>query len=336
MTDSAGKARIGVLGGGAWGTALAAATCKAGSDAVIWARDAATVTAINSEHRNTRYLPDIDLPEDLVATDDPAQACDADAVLLVVPAQQLGSTLDLVRPAWKAGVPAVICAKGIERQTDRMMSAVVRDGLGEDAPVAVLSGPTFAAEVARGLPAAVTLAIADRTVGERLVRMIGSPTFRPYLTDDVTGAEIGGAVKNVLAIACGIVEGRGLGDNARAALVTRGLAEMTRLCLALGGRAETMMGLSGLGDVTLSCNAVQSRNFSFGMALGGGRALTDLLADGVTVEGFHTSEAISRLARTSGVDAPVCAAIDGILNNFADIDATVRGLLERPFRDERA
>lgn len=330
------SAKVGVLGGGAWGTALAVCAARAGSDTLLWARDGAVVDSINDTHVNPRYLPDIALPETLRATRSAAEALAADAVLLAVPAQQLSGFLESVKGDWKPGAAAVICAKGIERATGRLMSAVVRDALGDAAPVAILSGPTFAAEVAAGLPAAVTLACADRALGGKLVAMIGSPAFRPYLTDDITGAEIGGAVKNVLAIACGIVEGRRLGDNARAALVTRGLAEITRLCVALGGRRETMMGLSGLGDVTLTCNAAQSRNFSFGVALGEGRSAARLLAEGVTVEGVHSAEAVTRMARDAGIDAPVSIAVDAILNNFADIDATVRGLMERPFRDERA
>jgi glycerol-3-phosphate dehydrogenase (NAD(P)+) len=330
------SAKVGILGGGAWGTALAVCAVRAGSEALLWARDPATVAAINETRTNPRYLPDNLLPKELRATPDPVEAMDADAVLLAIPAQQLSGFLEMVKSDWKPGAAAVICAKGIDRATGRLMSAVVRDALGEKAPVAILSGPTFAAEVAAGLPAAVTLACADRVLGEELVTMTGSPAFRPYLTDDVIGAEIGGAVKNVLAIACGIVEGRRLGDNARAALVTRGLAEITRLCVALGGRRETMMGLSGLGDVTLTCNATQSRNFSFGMALGEGRSVADLLAEGITVEGAHSAEAVTRMAREADVDAPVSIAVDGILNNFADIDATIRGLMQRPFRDERA
>ncbi len=334
MTESADQPVVGVIGGGAWGTALAVAASRAGSRALIWARDGEMVKAINDTHINSRYLSDITLPDNIAATGDLAAVCKAEAVLLVVPAQHLATTLDDAAPHWIDGVPAVICAKGIERDTDRLMSAVARDQLGRRAPLAVLSGPTFAREVALGLPAAVTLAVEDRAIGDRLVELLGSPTFRPYLTDDVIGAEIGGTVKNVLAIACGIIEGKQLGDNARAALVTRGLAEMTRLCTALGGRAETMAGLSGLGDVTLTCNATQSRNFSFGVALGEGRSLADLLAEGTTVEGFHSSEAVSRMARNAGIDAPVCAAVDGILNSFADIDATISGLMNRPFREE--
>jgi len=260
----------------------------------------------------------------------------ADALLLVTPAQHLRSACRSIRPHVAAGVPVVICAKGIELDTGCLMTEAVRAEL-PDAPLAVLSGPTFAAEVAKGLPTAVTLACADADIGRTLVEAIGGRTFRPYLSDDLVGAQVGGAVKNVLAIACGIVEGRRLGDNARAALITRGLAEIARLGLALGARAETLMGLSGLGDLTLTCSSLQSRNMSLGVALGQGRALAEILGERRSVaEGVYTAKAVTELAAAKGVDMPICAGVDAILNRGADLDRVIEGLMARPFKSEGA
>ncbi len=231
-------------------------------------------------------------------------------------------------------MPAVICAKGIERQTGALMSEVAAEAL-PGGPLAVLSGPTFAAEVARGLPTAVTLACADGDLGALLMAALGSRRFRPYLSDDLVGAQIGGAVKNVIAIACGIVTGRGLGDNARAALITRGLAEMVRLAMAKGAQPETMMGLSGLGDLTLTCNSQQSRNMSLGVALGRGEALADILAARRSIaEGVSTAPSVVALAGRLGVEMPICEAVDRVLHHNADIDATIEALLARPFKAE--
>jgi glycerol-3-phosphate dehydrogenase (NAD(P)+) len=237
-------------------------------------------------------------------------------------------------PDLPPGVPVVICAKGIEEGSGALMSEVVAATLPE-APQAVLSGPTFAAEVARGLPTAVTLATPDEALGRRLIAALGTRSFRPYLSDDLLGAEIGGAVKNVLAIACGIVMGRRLGDNARAALITRGLAELVRLALARGGRAETLMGLCGLGDLTLTCSSLQSRNHSLGVALGEGRPLAEIVAGRRSIaEGVASAAATAALARRLGVDMPIVAAVDAILHHGAAIDAVIEGLLARPFKTE--
>ncbi|MBP2311339.1 NAD(P)H-dependent glycerol-3-phosphate dehydrogenase [Azospirillum soli] len=327
--------RIGVIGGGAWGTALALAALRAGREALLWAREPAVVESINTAHENRDYLPGVTLPPELRATGDLAEIGACDAILLVTPAQHLRSGCRQLAPHLRAGVPVVICAKGIELDSFALMSEAAEVELPAGTPIAVLSGPTFAAEVARGLPTAVTLACADTAIGAALVEALGSRTFRPYLSDDVVGSQIGGAVKNVLAIACGVVEGRKLGDNARAALITRGLAEITRLALALGGRAETLMGLSGLGDLTLTCSSLQSRNMSLGAALGQGRTLADILAERRSVaEGVYTAAAVVGLARKKGVDMPLCAAVDAILNRGADLDETIAGLLARPFRGE--
>ncbi|WP_142850519.1 NAD(P)H-dependent glycerol-3-phosphate dehydrogenase [Telmatospirillum sp. J64-1] len=326
--------RIGVIGAGAWGTALAASAARAGRQVVLWAREQAVADSINADHRNPHYLPDQHLPENLVATCDAARALDADAVLLVVPSQFLRGICDTFRPLWRGGLPAVICAKGIEQQTHLLMSEAVAEALPQ-APLAILSGPTFAAEVARDLPSAVTLACADLDLGGRLVEALGTTTFRPYLSDDVIGAQMGGAVKNVLAIASGIVEGRGLGDNARAALVTRGLAEITRLAVAKGARPETLMGLSGLGDLILTANSQQSRNYSLGYQLGQGRSLDDILNERRSVtEGVYTASSVLGLAARLGVEMPICAAVNAVLHQGADLGETIAALLSRPFKQE--
>lgn len=326
--------RIGIIGAGAWGTALAMVVRRAGRQVVLWAREPEVAAAVNGDHMNPLFLPGVELDGAIRATCEPGEAADAEAVLLAAPAQHLRQVAAGLAGDWKAGVPAVICAKGIERDTASLMSEVLGEVLPQ-APVAVLSGPTFAAEVARDLPAAVTLAAADDGLGAALSEALGNPRFRIYRTDDVIGAQLGGAVKNVLAIACGIVEGRNLGDNARAALITRGLAELARLGVAKGARPETLMGLCGLGDLTLTCNAIQSRNFSLGVELGEGAALDDIVAGRASVaEGVFSAAAVTDLARGLGVEMPICLAVDGILNHFADIDSTIAGLLKRPLRPE--
>jgi glycerol-3-phosphate dehydrogenase (NAD(P)+) len=326
---------IGILGGGAWGTALAVSARRAGRSVTLWAREPDVVESIARDGTNPAFLPGVDLPDGIAATADAASVVSAaDAVLLVTPAQFLRATCAGLADHWRAGVPAVVCAKGLETATGTMMGAVVAETL-PNAPLAVLSGPTFAVEVARGLPTAVSLACADRALGEALVHALGTPTFRPYWTDDVTGVQIGGAVKNVLAIACGIVEGRGLGDNARAALVTRGLAELSRLAAALGGRPDTLMGLSGLGDLLLTATSMQSRNYSLGVALGRGSALADVLGERRSVaEGVYTARAVADMGRRLGVDLPISMTVDAVLNAGADLDAAIDGLLSRPFRPE--
>lgn len=326
--------RINVIGAGAWGTALAQVTRRAGRAVTLWAREPEVAGTVNATHENSLFLPGIKLDPAINATTDLAEAANADAVLLVVPAQYLRATCEALAPALGRDVPVVVCAKGIEIATGALMNEVAEAAL-PGRPLAVLSGPTFAIEVAREQPTAVTLASGDRVLGARLVAALGTPRFRPYQGDDVVGAEIGGAVKNVLAIACGIVEGRGLGDNARAALITRGLVEMARLCVAKGGRPETLMGLSGIGDLTLTCNAMQSRNFSLGAALGQGRSLADVLGTRRSVaEGVDTAAAVTALARRLGLDMPICSAVDAIVNSGADIDARIKGLLARPIGND--
>ncbi len=326
--------RIGVIGAGAWGTALAMAAARAGAEVVLQARETEVVESVNARHENSLFLPGVKLDPAIRATASMTDAADVDALLLVTPAQHLRAACRALKPDLKPGVPVIICAKGIEIETGSLMSEAAEAELGSQ-PVAVLSGPTFAAEVAKGLPTAVTLAIRDEALGRRLLAALGGRTFRPYLSDDLVGAQVGGAVKNVLAIACGIVHGRNLGDNARAALITRGLAEIARLGARLGARAETLMGLSGLGDLTLTCSSLQSRNMSLGAALGQGRSLEEVLGERRSVaEGVYTARAVTKLAAEKGVDMPLCQAVDALLNQGADLDAIIDALMTRPFKAE--
>jgi len=325
---------VGIIGGGAWGTALGVVARRAGRNVTLWALEPDVVSAINGQHRNPVYLPDVALDPGLVATGDMTQPARADILLLVAPAQHLRGLCATLSPHIKSNTPVVICAKGIERGTSALMTDVVAEALPQ-AALMVLSGPTFAREVALGLPTAITLGAKDHALGRKVAEAISSPTFRPYLSDDVVGAEVGGAVKNVLAIGCGMAEGKGLGANARAALLTRGLTEIVRLAVARGGRPETLMGLSGLGDLVLTATSVQSRNYSLGVALGKGQSLDQVLGARRSVtEGVTTAEAVVTLAAKLKVDMPICAAINQVLNRGAAIDDMLKGLLDRPLRDE--
>jgi glycerol-3-phosphate dehydrogenase (NAD(P)+) len=326
--------RIGIVGAGAWGTALAMVCRRAGREVIVWARELEVVASINARHVNAIFLPDHKLDPAIRACATLEDLRDVDAVLLVTPAQALRGIGLALQPHLRAQVPLVLCAQGSEASTGALMSEVAADAFA-GRPSAVLSGPTFAAEVARGLPTAISLACADRGVGEALAAALATPSFRPYWSDDPTGAALGGAVKNVLAIACGIADGRGLGDNARAALLTRGFAEMMRLGLALGARRETLAGLAGLGDLSLTCNGGQSRNRSFGFALGQGGAAAALLASRPqVVEGAYTAAALVARAQRAGIDMPISQAVAAIVNRGAQIDATIGALLARPLRAE--
>jgi glycerol-3-phosphate dehydrogenase (NAD(P)+) len=323
--------RIGVVGGGAWGTALAQVAACGGEDVLIWALEAQVVDSINGARENSLFLPGVALSQTLRAIGELGDLEGCDALLVVTPAQHTRSVLGRLRAA---GKPLVLCSKGIEDATGQLMHEVAREAQPE-CSLAVLSGPTFAHEVAAGLPAAVTLAAEDRATGEALVRRLARPFFRPYLSDDIAGAEVGGAVKNVLAIACGVVEGRGLGLNARAALISRGFAEMTRFGLAKGARAETLAGLAGLGDLVLTCTSTNSRNFSLGKGIGEGRRAADLLADRRTVaEGAYTAPVLKRAADALGVDMPIADAVCALLAGEASLDEVMEGLLARPLRPE--
>jgi glycerol-3-phosphate dehydrogenase (NAD(P)+) len=327
--------RVAIIGGGAWGTALAIVARRAGAGVTLWARDPAVVAAINHQHENPVYLPAIALDPAIAATTDIAAAlAGAEAALLVVPAQFLRGVLAVLAPSLPATMPLLLCAKGIEAQSLRTMSELVGEIM-PDSPVAVLSGPSFAIEVARDLPTAVTIASRDQALARAFTAALGTPRFRPYLSPDPTGVEIGGAVKNVMAIACGIVEGRGLGENARAALITRGLSEMVRLGQAKGAAAETFRGLSGLGDLVLTCTAGQSRNHALGVALGRGTGLAEALAGRRSVvEGVATAAAVARLADRLQIEMPITAAVEGVLYRGLAIDAMIEGLLSRPYRSE--
>ena len=326
--------RAGVIGGGAWGTALAQVCARAGLATTLWAREADVVASINASHENTSFLPGIDLEAAIRATADFADLADSDIVLAVAPAQHLRSTLAAFAPHVRDGLQILLCAKGIEQGSLKLMTEVLAETLPQAAP-AVLSGPSFAGEVARGLPTAVTLACPDEGCARDLAELIATPTFRPYFATDMIGAEAGGAVKNVLAIACGIVEGRGLGRSAHAALITRGFSELTRLAVALGGEAETVAGLCGLGDLVLTCSSPQSRNMSVGLALGRGQTLDDALAGKLSVaEGVASAPAVRQLAKRLGVDVPICEATAAILAGEVGVDDAIRGLLSRPLREE--
>ncbi len=325
--------KVGVIGGGAWGTALAQVAAAGGEPVLLWAREADVVADINERRENRTFLPGVALHGGIQATGALAELAACGAVLVVTPAQHLRSTLAAL-PALHA--PLVLRAKGMEESSTKLMHEVAEE-VQPNAPIAVLSGPTFAHEVAEGRPAAVTLAVADRSIGERLRNRLARPAFRPYLSDDVAGAEIGGAVKNVLAIACGVVEGRGLGLNARAALISRGFAEMTRFGLARGARAETLAGLSGLGDLVLTCSSINSRNFSLGKGLGEGRAAAELLADRRTVaEGAYTAPVLRCAAQKAGVDMPIVEAVCDLLGGSMPVGSIVERLLSRPLRSEAA
>lgn len=323
---------IGVIGAGAWGTALAQVAATAGNAVRLWARDPELADTINARHENPLYLSGRTLSLAIRATPDLARIAEADAILVVTPAQHMRAVLERLEPT---GRPLILCSKGIEAGSHQLLHEVAH-ALHPASPIAVLSGPTFAHEVAAGLPTAVTLACEDAALRTTLAERLSAPGFRIYGASDLVGAEIGGAVKNVLAIACGVVEGAGLGQNARAALIARGFAEMTRFGLARGARAETLAGLSGLGDLVLTCSSTSSRNFSLGVGLGQGRAATELLADRRTVaEGASTAPVLREAAAAAGVDMPVTQAVCALLSG-ADLRGVVDALLSRPLREEAA
>lgn len=326
--------RAGVIGGGAWGTALAQVCARAGLEVVLWAREPEVVASIAAHHENRLFLPGVTLEPAVRATADFAELASCDLILAVAPAQFLRSTLEAFAPHARDGLPVVLCAKGIEQRSLKLMTQVLAETMPHATP-AVLSGPSFAGEVARGLPTAITLACPDEALGRRIAQTIATPEFRPYVALDMIGAEAGGAVKNVLAIACGISEGRGLGRSAHASLITRGFAELTRLAVALGAHADTLRGLCGLGDLVLTCSSAQSRNMSVGLALGRGETLEQALSGKLSVaEGVASAPAVRDLAAKLGVEVPICEAVAAILAGEVDVDTAIRGLLARPLKDE--
>ncbi|MGQ2929903.1 MAG: NAD(P)H-dependent glycerol-3-phosphate dehydrogenase [Sphingopyxis sp.] len=322
---------FGVVGGGAWGTALAQLLAADGAPVRLWAREPEVVAAVNIEHRNTLFLPGAALSPSLSATGTLADLAACDALLIVVPVPYLRSVLAALPPG---DAPLILCSKGMEAESFAFPVDIARD-VTPARPVAVLSGPTFAHEVAAGLPTAITLAAADPTVADRLAASLARPHFRPYVSADVIGAEIGGAVKNILAIACGIVDGAGLGLNARAALVSRGFAEMTRFGLARGAQAETLAGLAGLGDLVLTCTSSNSRNFSLGQGLGRGEEAQALMADRRTVaEGAFSAPVVAAAARADGIDMPITDAVARLVAGEIRAGEAIQALLSRPLRRE--
>ena len=326
--------RIGGVGAGAWGTALAQVAARAGGEVVLWAREPEVVDAIAKDQENTLFLPGVKLEPEISASADMGDLTGADLWLAVPPAQHMRATLTALAPYARDRLPVVLCAKGVEQGSLKLMTEVLAETLPSAAP-AVLSGPSFAGEVARGLPCAETLACPDEDLGLEIAQALAGPAFRPYLADAMIGAEAGGAVKHVLAIACGVVEGRGLGRSAHAGVITRGFAELTRLAVALGGKAETVAGLCGLGDLVLTCSSHQSRNMSVGLALGAGKTLEEALAGKLSVaEGVASAPAVRQLAARLRVETPICEAVAAILAGEVDIDTAIEGLLSRPIRAE--
>ena len=327
--------KIGVIGAGSWGTALALVAARAGRDVVLWARSNEHVLSMTSGLENSRYLPGVMLPGSMLVTADPSEFQHVDAILLVVPAQAVRSVSMLFADVLPGDCPVVICSKGIEHSTGLLMSEVLAQTLAGRS-IAVLSGPTFAKEVARDLPTAVTLACKTVTIAQALCQSLATHEFRPYASGDVIGVEVAGALKNVIAIACGIVHGRELGENSRASLITRGLAEMSRLVVAKQGFSPTLMGLGGVGDLMLTCSTDMSRNFAFGQEIGRGLSISATMArSDIVVEGAFTARAIPDLASGLGIDMPICAAVEVVLYQGADLDETIESMLSRPLKNEQ-
>ncbi len=333
MENSAYK--VGVIGGGAWGTALAILANRAGSKVKLYTRNSYVIQHITDHRTNDIYLPGVYISPEIALAESPKEVCDSDLVLIATPTNYVRSVCIAISDQLKAETPLMIASKGIERGSLMLMSEVVRSVLPAN-PVAIVSGPNFADEAARGLPTATTFACEDKAQWDLLTYAMGGKLFRPYLTDDVIGTQIGGAIKNVIAIACGIAEGRGMGENAKAAIITRGFAEMARLATARGARYETLMGLSGLGDLLLTCGSHKSRNMSFGLALGKGKLVKDVLeARGRTAtEGVLAAESAMKMARKYEVEMPICGAVYRILYEDETIDDVMKSLLERPFSVE--
>ena len=325
---------VGIIGGGAWGTALAQTMRLAGRETVLWAREPEVVKEMNERGTNSVFLPGVALDKVLRATENLADIAARDVVLMVAPAQHIRAVgLELAQHIVD-NKPLVLCAKGLEQASGKLLGQVIAEVLPR-VRLAVLSGPSFAADVVRGLPSALTLACADEQLGEQLVDSLGYRQFRLYRSSDVIGTQLGGAVKNVLAIAAGIVDGKALGASATAALVTRGFAELRRFGEASGARPETLMGLSGLGDLLLTCGSPQSRNMSLGRALGQGESLASILGGRQSVaEGVYTAAAVAKVASERGVDMPISQAVHAIVAGRVSVDAAIEALLSRPFKVE--
>ncbi|WP_434055032.1 MAG: NAD(P)H-dependent glycerol-3-phosphate dehydrogenase [Roseibium sp.] len=325
---------VGVIGGGAWGTALALTAARAGRDVRLWARDPETVSTIRSRRQNARYLPGITFDEDLNATESLEDVAGADAILLVTPAQTTRGVLAALKKTGTVNGPVVLCAKGIEQTSGKLLSRVMNEELPGVEP-GVLSGPSFADDVARGLPTAVTVAANSAKTALSLCEALQSACFRPYASIDILGAQIGGSLKNVLAIACGAVVGRKLGASAQAALTARGFAELTRLGTAMGAQGETLTGLSGLGDLVLTCSSTQSRNFSFGLRLGEGFMASELIAaGGKLAEGAYSARVAVKLAQKHEIDVPICETVARMIDEDLSIDDALNTLMARPLKAE--
>ena len=335
MTTSAVRMdTVSVIGGGAWGTALAQTASQSGKRVLLWAREADVIDDVNSRHVNRTFLPGVPLDPAIRATADIVEAARSDVVLMVAPAQHLRAVSEAMAGHLRDGQPFVICSKGIEQASGKLMAEVAGETVARTVH-AVLSGPSFAADVVRGLPAALTLACRNEGMGRALAAALSSRQMRLYWSSDVIGAQIGGAVKNVLAIAAGIVAGRGLGASAHAALVTRGFAELRRFAECFGARPETLMGLSGLGDLILTCGSPQSRNMSLGRALADGQSLEQILGSRHAVtEGVYTAAAVVKLARQKSIEMPIAEAVHAIVEGDLSVDDAISGLMQRPLKAE--
>ena len=327
--------KFAVIGSGAWGTALSAVLVAGGKDVTLRTREQSVADDIKNNNENSVFLPNVKFKGAIKVTLSLQEALNgAEAVLMVTPAQFVRDVCRQMKDFYPSGVPLVICSKGIEISGGLLMSEVVSQEL-PMAEIAVLSGPSFAAEAAVGKPTLVTIACSNEEIGKNLVSSFGSMTFRPYYSDDVVGVQIGGAVKNVLAIAAGVVEGKNLGENTRAALITRGLAEVCRLAKAMGAKETTLMGMSGIGDLMLTANSKQSRNYSVGFELGQGKSLAEIMQGKITVaEGVYTASAVCKMAEKVGVEMPICSAVDKVLQGQASVDDMIKALLSRPFKTE--
>ena len=325
--------KIGVVGAGAWGTALAQSLANSGRDVTMWAREQEVIDSINNSHENSLYLKDVPLNNTIKAVNTQDDLKECDYFIVSTPAQHVRKTLEVMKETL-ADKPFILCAKGIEIESGELLSDVSKSVI-PNAKVGVLTGPTFASEIARGLPCAVTLAFESKVIGQEVVEAIGSRTLRTYLTDDLAGAQIGGAVKNVIAIASGVVHGLEMGESARCALITRGLTEMARLAKAMGAKRSTLMGMCGVGDLFMTASSMQSRNFSLGFELGQGKTMDDVLKDRIAVtEGVHTAKAVRVMARDNAVDMPISRAVYEFLHEGADMKEVIEKVLNRPLRAE--
>ena len=326
---------ISIIGAGAWGTALAEVISRQGNQVNLWAREDDVVKSINTLNENTLYLPNIKLSELIIAQNNLDNVINCDLLLMVTPSQFMRSVLEDIKDSLNDSIPVVLCSKGIETKTLSLMNEITESIIPKN-PLAILSGPSFAIDVVNNKPTAVTLACKDLSIGKNIADSISLPTFRPYLSEDIVGAQIGGATKNVIAIAAGVVEGQNLGDSARAATIARGFSEINRLAVALGGQEETLSGLSGMGDLLLTCNSITSRNFSLGIKLGKGLSAEEA-TDGLSsiAEGMYSAKAIDKLSKKLGVEMPITNAVNDLIEKKRSLDEIIDDLLSRPIRREK-